>query len=107
MISAIASVQTLKHGGQFDEAPNMNGRSRPREGRVPDKHRTRPQLPRPLDCARAVVNHQRICGRNSEISEDALVVLRSLFQRLDQIWAIEATETLAHPHGLQVAHQIE
>ncbi len=85
----------------------MYGRSRLRERRVPDKHRTRAHLRSPLDGARTVVNNERLCGRDSEISEDALVVLRSLFQHLDQIRAIKATETVAHPHGMKVAGQIE
>ena len=85
----------------------MKGSSRLREGRVPDKYRTRAHLHSPLDGARTVINHQRLCGLDSKISEDALVVFRSLFQCLDQIRAIEATETVAHPHRLQIASQIE
>src|SRR5258708_5414958 len=103
----IASDQPLKHSGQFDEALNMYGRSRPRERRVPDKHRMCPHLCRPSDGTRTVVNHQRVCRRDAEISEHALVVLWPLFQGSDQIRAIEATETVAYPHGLQVADQIE
>src|SRR5579859_7267590 len=72
-----------------------------------DQDRSGPEASGPIKSLSAVIDHQCLCGRDPEISKDALVVLGPLFQCIDQIRAIQATEAVTHPHGLQVALQIE
>src|SRR5207248_2952955 len=92
---------------QFSEAPDTKGRPCLRGWCIPDEDRLCSELGCPRDGARVVINHQCVCRCDPDIGEDTFVVLRSLFEDIDQIWTIKTTKAIAHAHAVEVASQVD
>src|SRR5919202_6319671 len=78
-------------------------RCRPRVGPASDEEGVCSSLRCPAQRAWVVVDDECVAGWHAEVGDQALVIDRPILESIDQVGAVEASETVAYAHAVEIA----